>query len=444
MQHKKQGKPLLAFLVNMVLSVVRGEYAMNQVMISIVVPVYNVEKYINQCIDSILGQTYPHFELICVDDGSTDKSYKILKGYEKQDSRVIVIQQKNQYAGVARNRGMEIARGKYILFLDSDDFVEENMLELLMDQAEKDKTDILVFDSYQYDNATQKVINTLWTAVKPNLFGSGIKSAEGISDIVFDFTTPVPWNKFYLREFIIQNDIKFQDLKRTNDLFFVYASLACANRIGVLNQKLYYYRDNNKESLQGSGDETPEIFAKALYALKEWLESRNYWNTFQNSFVTMATSLCLYNWNNMKSRQAYYKLAESLKNEILPRLCLGIGNVDEELKRCISNKQEIMVYGAGTIAKTMVQYLLFQCEYDKERISVVVSKMGNNKELLCDIEVQCFDNLTEHKKDVLVIIAVADANAQKAIQRTVCAKGFKKCVMVGFEEIASLVRNGIY
>lgn len=417
---------------------------MNQIMISIVVPVYNVEKYINQCIDSILNQTYPHFELICVDDGSTDNSYKILKEYEKQDSRVIVIQQKNQYAGVARNRGMEIAKGKYILFLDSDDFILENTFELLVEGAEKDKTDVLVFDSYQYDNTTQKVINTLWVALKPNMFGTGIKSAKEISDIVFDFTTPVPWNKFYLREFIKENNIKFQDLKRSNDMFFVYASLACANRIGVLNQKLYFYRDNNKESLQGSGDETPTIYAEALYALKEWLENRNYWNTFQKSFETMATSISLYNWNNMKSIEAYHVLKDALKNEIFPKLCLGTCSIDIELRYSILNKQEIIVYGAGNIAKAVIRYLLFQCEYSKDKVIIVVSKKGNNRELLYDIEVECFDNITEDKQDSLVIVAIADKEAQIAIQRNLSTKGFEKYVMVGFDEIASLVRNGIY
>lgn len=416
---------------------------MNQVMISVVVPVYNVEKYINQCIDSILNQTYPYFELICVDDGSTDNSYEILKKYEKKDSRVVVIQQQNQYAGVARNRGMEIAKGKYILFLDSDDFIKENTFEVLVERAEKDETDILVFDSYQYDNTTEKIINTLWVALKPSMFGTGVKSAKEISDIIFDFTTPVPWNKFYLREFIKQQDIKFQNLKRTNDLFFVYASLACANRIGMLNEKLYFYRDNNKDSLQGSGDETPAIYAKALYALKNWLENRNYWDRFQKSFETMAVSLSLYNWNNMKSIEAYHVLRNALKSEIFPKLCLGERKVDKKLNYCIANKKDIVVYGAGNIAKAVIQYLLYQSEYSKDKITIVVSKMGNNKELLCDIEVQCFDNIKEDIQNSLVVIAIADRDTQIAIQKNLSAKGFEKSVIVGFDEIASLVRNGV-
>lgn len=416
-------------------------FLMNQIMISIVIPVYNVEKYIEQCIDSILNQTYPYFELICVDDGSTDSSYEILKKYEKQDSRVIVIQQKNQYAGVARNRGMEIAKGKYILFLDADDFIEENTLELLVDYAEKQKTEVLVFDAFQYDNVTEKVINTLWVALKPALFGKGIKAADEMRDVVFDFTTPVPWNKFYLREFVECNQLQFQNLKRTNDLFFVYASLACANRIGMLEEKLYYYRDNNKSSLQGSGDETPEIYAQALFELKDWLEKRDYWNKFKKSFSMMAISLSLYNWNNMVSEKAYHVLADKLQSVIFPKLCLGENKIKSVLYENLLEKRNITVYGAGNIASALVKYLLYKYGYKKNQITIVVSDKGNNEETICNIRVQSFKELEEDKKEQLVIIAVADKKAQDAIINNLLESRYMQYVTVGFDEIASLVRN---
>ena len=414
---------------------------MNQIMISIVVPVYNVEKYIRQCIDSILNQTYSHFEVICVDDGSTDNSYEILKEYEKQDSRVVAIQQKNQYAGVARNRGMEIAKGKYILFLDADDFIEENTLELLVDYAEKHKTEVLVFDAFQYDNVTEKVINTLWVALKPAMFGQGIKAAEEIRDVVFDFTTPVPWNKFYLREFIERNQLQFQNLKRTNDLFFVYASLACANRIGMLEEKLYYYRDNNKSSLQGSGDETPEIYAQALFELKDWLEKRDYWYKFKKSFSTMAISLSLYNWNNMVSEKAYHVLADKLQSVIFPKLCLGENKIESVLNKNLLERRNITVYGAGNIASALVKYLLYKYGYKKDQIIIVVSGKGNNEEMICNIKVQSFKELEEDKKEQLVIIAVADKKAQGAIINNLLESRYTQYVTLGFDEIASLVRN---
>ena len=92
--------------------------------VSVIIPVYNVEDYLRQCLDSVINQTLKDIEIICVDDGSTDKSLEILHEYEKKDSRITVLTQKNQYAGVARNVGMSVATGKYFVFLDSDDFFE--------------------------------------------------------------------------------------------------------------------------------------------------------------------------------------------------------------------------------------------------------------------------------------------------------------------------------
>ena len=96
--------------------------------ISVIIPVYNAEKYLEKCLDSILQQTFREIEVICGDDGSQDASKQILRRYASQDARVIVVEQKNMYAGVARNRGMELAKGKYLIFLDADDFFHPDML----------------------------------------------------------------------------------------------------------------------------------------------------------------------------------------------------------------------------------------------------------------------------------------------------------------------------
>ena len=100
-------------------------------LISVIVPMYNAEIYLRQNLDSILNQTLKDIELICVDDGSTDSTLKILKEYQEKDSRIIIIQQKNQKAGIARNNGLKVAKGKYIIFLDADDFFKDTMLEEL-------------------------------------------------------------------------------------------------------------------------------------------------------------------------------------------------------------------------------------------------------------------------------------------------------------------------
>lgn len=416
---------------------------MEQTMVSIIIPVYNAEKYLRQCIDSLLKQTYSYFELICVDDGSTDSSFEMLKEYEKQDGRIRVARQKNQYAGAARNNGMEQAKGKYLLFLDADDFFEENMLEWVINRAEKEETEVLVFNVFQYDNVSNQVINTAWNPLKREMFGEGIKSAEDIADIIFEFTTPAPWNKLFLREFVEKNRIRFQNLQRTNDLYFVFTALSCARKIGILDKKLLYYRDNNVHSLQGSGEETPTIFAEALLALKNDLESRGKWHRFQRSFMNMALAICLYNLNNMKNVKSYNVLFDALKNEIFRDLGLDIGIVDDELRKNICDKKNIIVYGAGTIAKTLTRFLLTICEYDKNKIFIVVTNLSNNTDNICEIEVQSIDNLSSERKQDLIIVAVAEEKMQKEIKKEIINRGFGRSVALDLWGMAALIRSNL-
>ncbi len=176
-------------------------------MVSIIIPVYNAEKYIEECLDSLLAQTYPDFEIICVDDGSEDRSLEILRRYENQDGRITVLTQKNQYAGVARNTGMERATGKYLLFLDADDFFCEDMLEQALHEAENKQTEILVFDAYIYDEVRKEVKTGSWTALLADLFGDGVKTAADVADVLYQFTTPSPWNKLFLREHVEKNKL---------------------------------------------------------------------------------------------------------------------------------------------------------------------------------------------------------------------------------------------
>ena len=124
------------------------------VKVSVIIPVYNVEPYLKQCMDSVVGQTLKEIEIICVDDGSTDGSLDILREYAAEDNRIQIIEQKNAGAGAARNNGMRHATGKYLSFLDSDDFFEPRMLEKAYDLAEKDQADFVAYKSDQIGRAS--------------------------------------------------------------------------------------------------------------------------------------------------------------------------------------------------------------------------------------------------------------------------------------------------
>lgn len=418
-----------------------GEREEKMKMVSIIIPVYNAEKYIRECLDSLLGQTYPHFEIICVDDGSQDHSREILLEYEKRDDRITVIVQENQYAGVARNRGMERAKGKYLLFLDADDFFCADMLEQLVSKAEEDHVEVLVFDMFLFDNLSKKVVQETKKYIKKELFGEGVKSAAEIGEYIFEFATPTGINKIFLTESISKSKLRFQSTQRANDLFFTYAALSHANRIAILDKKLLYYRVNNAESIQGCGSVASTDFGQALIALKDDLVNRKVWENYKTSFERMALSVCVYNLSNMKNMESYCKLLNLLQNEILPDLKLGNGLIDSQIKDTFSLHKDIIIYGAGEIAKALIRFLLCQCGYEKNKISVVVSDISCNTKEICGIEINEFRQVEEKKKENLIVIAVSDENAQNEIENSIRSRGFEKIVRMGFRELVVLIRN---
>lgn len=407
--------------------------------VSVIIPVYNAERYIEECLDSLLGQTYRDFEIICVDDGSQDHSLEILRRYEKQDERVSVLAQKNQYAGVARNAGMSHAKGKYLLFLDADDFFREEMLEQAVSEAEKEQTEILVFDAYRYDEVSKKVNEASWTALATDSFGDGIKTAKEIADVIYQFTTPSPWNKLFLKEHVEKNGICFQEIKRANDLYFTFSALSCAERIGILRQKLLYYRIGNAQSLQGSVDDTPAVFALAAYALQDFLQRRNLWQTFQTAFHEMTVSLCVHNLGKTKSEEAYGYLYEKLRNDVIPRLEINVEKPDERLERAIRQKERITVYGAGMLASVFVRMLMTRYGYDSSRLLIAVSSKGNNASQLCGVSVQELKEVSDEDRGNLVVIAISKAAVQNAVETDLRAAGCESILKLGFREMLNLV-----
>lgn len=414
---------------------------MREPIVSIIIPVYNAQAYIKQCLNSLLEQTYPYYEIICVDDGSTDQSFAILKEYEKKDNRISAIAQKNQFAGVARNKGMEQATGKYLLFLDADDFFRADMLEQAVRKAEEGNTQILVFDSYRFDNKLQKVMHDSWRVLVKELFGTGVKSARELSDVIFGFTTPSPWNKLFLREYIQKNNLEFQPLQRTNDLFFVYSALASADRIGILDEKLVYYRMNNAASLQGSLDDTPVAFAEALSALKTFLMEKDIWNTFRGSFHNMASAVCVNNLTIVKSKKIYRQLYELLKNEIIPDLEIRTDMINGQLKQAIGAGERLTIYGAGAVATALIRYLLIVCNYKTEQIKVAVTAASNNMPSIYNIEIKEIDALCLDKGNDLVVIAVSEESRQREIEHYLHEKDFKNILKIGYGGIIELLKG---
>lgn len=233
-------------------------------LISVVVPVYNVEKYLKKCIDSTINQTYKKLEIILVDDGSTDSSKEICDEYIKQDSRIKVIHKENGGLSSARNAGIDIASGKYIGFIDSDDWIEKSMLEKLINLAEKSDSDIVLcnyFMAYDEKNQIQK------EDIEYKEY-SNYEALNKIYDDKLGVSMIIAWNKLYNIELF--NNIRYPAGKVHEDEFITYKLLFKANRICYLNEKLVYYRQQNK-SITNS-----KFNKKRLDILQAFEERANY------------------------------------------------------------------------------------------------------------------------------------------------------------------------
>ena len=132
---------------------------MEAIKVSVVVPVYNVDEFLDNTLSDITGQTLREIEIICVDDGSTDGTVQVLEELCKKDDRLQILKQKNQYAGAARNFGMSVAEGEYLIFLDADDFFHRRMLETMYQKCKEDKAQICVCDGQIYDENTKEYLN---------------------------------------------------------------------------------------------------------------------------------------------------------------------------------------------------------------------------------------------------------------------------------------------
>ena len=191
--------------------------------VSVIIPVYNVEKYLRQCLDSVVNQTLKDIEIICVDDGSTDNSLAILEEYAANDDRFIILEQKNQGAGAARNKGLEVAKGEFVHFMDSDDWIETYAYEELYDLIIIKKVDLIKFRAHSYNNKTGEVTSrpfcdVAW--VNKKYFENYLNINDDCIDMVK--LPDSPWSGFYKRDFLERNHIYFDNLVCANDVGFFF------------------------------------------------------------------------------------------------------------------------------------------------------------------------------------------------------------------------------
>ncbi|MDR0676778.1 MAG: glycosyltransferase [Elusimicrobiota bacterium] len=241
--------------------------------ISIIIPVYNTEKYLRQCLNSVINQTLKDIEIICINDGSTDNSLEILKEYSQKDSRIKVISKKNSGHGHTMNIGLDNATGEYIGIVESDDYISINMYEELY-KLSNDNIDVVKSSFYKYYDTpnVKKIENVSWSkkAILPD------KNPFNINDYpVFLSFHPSIWTCIYKKKFLIQNNIKFLEEKEASwvDNLFQVQTLYLAKKIIYINTPFYFYR---KRNLKDSADlKDYNIPFKRTQEIYSWIRQNN-------------------------------------------------------------------------------------------------------------------------------------------------------------------------
>jgi len=262
------------------------DHMSNNPKVSIVVPVYNVEMYLEKCLDSVINQTLKDIEIIIINDGSTDNSLQIIKKYEKIDERIIVINNgSNKGLGKTRNIGLSIAKGEYIGFVDSDDWIDNRMFEILYENAKIFKTDITISPVHVFDDNSGEFSyddNYFTLASLDNSFDNRPFNHLKNKDVFF-LIPVMAFNKIYRREFI--KYFKFLESLLFEDNSFFYQAYLNAERVSIVRNFLYYYRVNRKGSITSKSNELLDII-KTLYICLNVFKNSDYFDTYKyNLFI---------------------------------------------------------------------------------------------------------------------------------------------------------------
>lgn len=390
--------------------------------VSVIVPVYNVEKYIGKCIASIQAQTLEDIEIICVDDGSTDCSGKILDEYASKDVRIRVIHQENAGYGAAMNAGMAMAKGEFIGIVEGDDYIADGMYEILYEKAQDNQLDMIKSDAYYWMEDASYLKNNHIESLAP-YYNKTLQEID--RNIFFEFFMNI-WTGIYKRDFLQRRNIKFHETPGASyqDNGFWMQTCLYAKRAMWIDRAFYYYRQDNPEaSVKSKGKMTAMIkeYEYIEKVLKERGEEiflpycytyrlRRMRGTFYRLSDEYKREFC--NWISADYRKymAYIKentaidrwLCEVVKSP--DEICSRIISKKKELKNRLNNCENIIIYGAGKKGDIVFRGLYNEGYYHKIACFAVSEHPLGGK--IADRDIFLIKDAIATYSDALIIVAV--------------------------------------
>lgn len=397
--------------------------------ISVIVPVYNVEDYLAECLESILSQGFDSMEIICIEDGSSDDSFKILETFAQKYSQIRIIKHDtNKGPSAARNAGLKIATGKYILFVDSDDILAENALNVLYKEAEQKNVDVVYFDIEKFCDSVpdhEERCKTIWKGFDEiytgrEFFCKAMENNEYRCDTC---------RQLIKRDLLLNRGIYFLEGILHEDILFSFYVVMEARRISALGEKLYFYRKGHTSITKTKNN----IRAQSMFVILG--EIFSYWKT--QDFTDEESFYIGKRWEFLYET---YKLYQTYGYNSLELECGDA--VDKAIYKILNRKQRkwintaelsldkiktfknIIVYGAGNAAKQIVEYLR---ESDIEIKCIMVKSKKDNPDIFCGIEVYEVKECLNLREKSVVIIGVTSKNSV-GIEDILKDEGFKNII----------------
>lgn len=422
----------------------------NTPQISVIIPIYNVKEYIKECLDSLQRQTFKDFEIICIDDCSTDGTSRILEEYADTNNGIKVYKNEvNMGAAESRNNGLQYARGKYVIFLDSDDIFHDDLLEKLYFSCEKNNSQA-AFCMYEvFDQEHSSRIAELY----PKHLAESIDSSNRY--LLFEYMVFFPCNKLVLKELLEREDITFQNIKNANDVYYSLMVTTMAERVSLVKEGLISYRTNRKGNLSEYRDTQKtyliDAFEKYLKTItkRNWLKRDNQVYVFDMIVSQVFLVYCqrpamvseqirkdflgkivpLMN-EEMVSGELKLSQMQSYQYEFLngwtdkkSKYQVYVKEIEEYLAE--RRKKIIAVWGAGQLG---VQFMEALAETN-EKIDYIIDNDENKwGTYLCGCEITAFDNVKKEVDEVIVLNPRFLSEIEQQVSNA--------CKVVSFEDIS--------
>lgn len=284
---------------------------MENPLVSIIVPVYNVKYYLAKCINSIIGQTYTNLEIILVDDGSSDGSEKICDEYEKVDNRILVIHKINEGVSAARNIGLDYARGEYIAFVDSDDYIASDMIQTLLSRIKTDNSDMACCNYLQVTEDAKLINETQQLPLRDENISS---NAAMQCFILWGGYYVTPWNKLYKSQ--IFKTLRFPVGKRYEDLYIIFQIVTQCKRISHISKTLYFYLRRKDSFTLGEFNICDFDFGDAMINIYKSAKENHYTNLQEYCVKRLSYKFEDW-WEQIRNKPEYKKRYKEIKRQSL-------------------------------------------------------------------------------------------------------------------------------